>query len=224
MGLTGTPPAVFMREGNAADPRAVRTRQLLLDAFERQLERGESAPTVSSLAQEAGVSRSSFYNHFSGAENVGVAAFRELLDEFKPSSDAETGRPSEEGTTRVGFAEFFEHLGHHRVLCLAVLVPDTQTPALFELHGTLVAHLTQAISAVDTKPLGLQANRAAIFLVGGILSLLLDWLQDPTETAEDLAKTVESMLPGWLRESESLNAPILVTPASELPSATASGQ
>ncbi|WP_159703126.1 TetR/AcrR family transcriptional regulator [Arthrobacter sp. 18067] len=224
MGLTGTPPAVFMREGNAADPRAVRTRQLLLDAFERQLERGESAPTVSSLAHEAGVSRSSFYNHFSGAENVGVAAFRELLDEFTPSSGGAAERPSEAGRSRVGFAELFGHLGHHRVLCLAVLVPDTQTPALFELHGTLVAHLTEAISTVETKPTGLEAHRAAIFLVGGILSLLLDWLQEPTETAEELARTVESMLPGWLRESESLDAPILITPASEHPSATASGR
>lgn len=54
MGLTGIPPAVFMREGNAMDPRSVRTRQQLLAAFERQLETGEIAPTVSSLAREAG--------------------------------------------------------------------------------------------------------------------------------------------------------------------------
>lgn len=215
MGLTGMPPAVFMREGNAADPRAMRTRQLLLAAFERQLENGRSAPTVSSLAQEAGVSRSSFYNHFSGAENVGVAAFRELLDEFTPSRGADRDGPPASGNSRVSFEELFRHLGEHRVLCLAVLVPDPQTPALSELHGTLVAHLTEAIGTVKSRPGGLDARRAAIFVVGGILSLLVDWLQEPAGTAADLAVLAEKMLPDWLREQEPFEAPILVTEAPQ---------
>ena len=211
MGLTGMPPAVFMREGNAADPRAVRTRQLLLDAFERQLENGQIAPTVSSLAQEAGVSRSSFYNHFSGAEDVGVAAFRELLDAFKPSRGEDRNKSSSSGNSQVSFEELFRHLEEHRVLCLAVLVPDAQTPALHQLHGTLVSHLTEAINAVDSRPAELDARRAAIFLVGGILSLLLDWLHKPTETAAELAVLAEIMLPEWLKEKESLETPIRIT-------------
>lgn len=209
MGLTGMPPAVFMREGNANDPRAVRTRQLLLEAFERQLESGKPSPSVSSLVQEAAVSRSSFYNHFTGAEDVGVAAFRELLDAFTPGR---RGDKNEEAS-QAGFEEFFTHLAEHRVLCLAVLTPGTQAPALAELHSTLVTHLTAAIAAVDTKPAGLDAKRAAVFLVGGILSLLLDWLEKPTQTAADLTKFVERMQPDWLRHGQQIEAPILITPS-----------
>jgi len=211
MGLTGMPPAVFMREGNAADPRAVRTRKLLLDAFERQLESGQSAPTVSSLVQEAAVSRSSFYNHFTGAENVGVAAFRELLDAFKPALREDELESAPAGVSQVGFEEFFTHLAEHRILCLAVLTPGTRAPALAELHATLVAHLTAAIAAVDEKPAGLDAKRAAVFLVGGILSLLLDWLEKPEQTAADLTTFIDAMLPDWLRKEPQIEAPILVT-------------
>lgn len=214
MGLTGMPPAVFMREGNASDPRAVRTRQLLLDAFERQLENGQSSPSVSSLVQEAAVSRSSFYNHFSGAENVGVAAFRELLDAFKPVLREDENQSTPVGVSQVGFEEFFSHLAEHRVLCLAVLTPGTQAPALAELHSTLVTHLTAAISSVDSIPAGLDAKRAAVFLVGGILSLLLDWLEEPTQTAADLTLLVERMLPDWLSDERQIDAPILITTTS----------
>lgn len=211
MGLTGMAPAVFMREGNAADPRSVRTRQLILAAFERQLENGRVAPTVSSLAQEAGVSRSSFYNHFSGAEIVGVAAFRELLDTIKPSGNENQDKDSSAGTSRVSFEDLFGHLEQHRVLCSAVLTPDTQTPALAELHAILVSHLTEAIATVGSKPADLDAGRAATFLVGGILSLLLDWLQAPAATAAELALLADRMLPDWLKGEELFEAPILVT-------------
>lgn len=211
MGLTGMPPAVFMREGNAADPRSVRTRQLLLAAFERQLEHGQASPTVSSLVHEAAVSRSSFYNHFTGAENVGVAAFRELLDDFKPTLGEDGNQSTPAGTSRVGFEEFFNHLAQHRVLCLAVLTPGIQTPALAELHSTLVSHLTEAVALVDTRPAGLNPKEAAVFLVGGILSLLLEWLQETTQTAADLAICVDRMLPDWLRKKKPFEAPILVT-------------
>lgn len=211
MGLTGMPPAVFMREGNAYDPRAVRTRKLLLDAFERQLESGQSSPSVSSLVQEAAVSRSSFYNHFTGAEDVGVAAFRELLDSFQPGHREDGNQSAPERVSQVGFEEFFTHLAEHRVLCLAVLTPGTQAPALAELHSTLVTHLTAAIAAVDARPVGLDAQRAAVFLVGGILSLLLEWLEKPAQTAADLTMFLERMLPDWLSSGHQIAAPILIT-------------
>ncbi|MCP1415729.1 TetR/AcrR family transcriptional regulator [Paenarthrobacter sp. A20] len=207
MGLTGIPPAVFMREGNAEDPRSVRTRKLLLDAFERQLDIGQPAPTVASLVHEAGVSRSSFYKHFTGAENVGVAAFRELLDAFHPAADHSQQPPS--SSTQVSLGELFEHLGQHRILCSAVLIPDTQAPALLELRTTLISHLTEAIDSVNDKPAELDAKEAATFFVGGILSLLLDWLQRPTQTATDLATVAGRMLPEWLRDVRPLEAPIL---------------
>ena len=212
MGLTGIPPAVFMREGNAMDPRSVRTRRQLLAAFERQLEAGETVPTVSSLAREAGVSRSSFYKHFTGAEEVGVAAFREVLDEFEPWSDTGRSSPRITASAAASFEELFAHLGTHRQLCSAVLITDVQIPAMAELHAALVMHLTDAIGRVDAKPDGVDGTQAATFLVGGILSLFIAWLQDPALGVGELAATVEAMLPQWLKGTGTLDAPIRVSP------------
>lgn len=216
MGLTGTPPAVFMREGNVKDPRSKRTRQQLLAAYERQLENGETTPTVSSLAQEAGVSRSSFYKHFAGTEDMGVAALRSILDELGPSGNIEPYAAASREVSAVSFEELFEHLGRHRLLCSAVLFADAQMPALAELHVTLVTHLTVAISAAHTKPDDVDASQAATFLVGGILSLLVEWFQSSApQSAADLAEIVKRMLPEWLTEEETLEAPILVTHPDE---------
>ncbi|MFC9518959.1 TetR/AcrR family transcriptional regulator [Nocardiaceae bacterium NPDC056970] len=212
MGLTGIPPAVFMREGNAMDPRSIRTRHQLLAAFERQLEAGELAPTVSSLVREAGVSRSSFYKHFTGVEEVGVAAFRAILDDFEPlGSKRPASGAAAETATAASFEELFIHLGRHRQLCSAVLITDVQIPALTELHTTLVAHLADAISRVGAKPDGLVPMQAATFLVGGILSLFLAWLQDPGRRTDDLASVVAAMLPDWLQGTGTLDAPIRVS-------------
>ena len=214
MGLTGMPPAVFMREGNAMDPRSVRTRFHLLAAFERQLESGETAPTVSSLVREAGVSRSSFYKHFTGAEEVGVAAFREILDQFEPSEDeGPDSDAARDATAAASLEDLFAHLGRHRRLCSAVLVSDVQIPALAELHATLVAHLTDAIGRVATRPEEVDASQAATFLVGGILSLFIGWLQGAGQGVDELAATVAAMLPDWLDGAATLDSPIRVTPS-----------
>ena len=205
-----------MREGNVKDPRSKRTRQQLLAAYERQLENGETTPTVSSLAQEAGVSRSSFYKHFAGAEEVGVAAFRSVLDDLEPSGNIEPYAAASRVGSAVSFEELFEHLGRHRLLCSAVLFADAQIPALAELHATLVAHLTTAISAAHTKPDDVDASQAATFLVGGILSVLVEWFQSGApQSAADLAVIVKRMLPEWLTEAQTLEAPILITHPDE---------
>ena len=62
-----------------ADPRNARTEAAIKDAMLRLMEHKQSALVgVAELAREAGVSRSSFYNHFSGIHEV----FSALCDDF----------------------------------------------------------------------------------------------------------------------------------------------
>ncbi|ROZ50274.1 TetR/AcrR family transcriptional regulator [Rhodococcus sp. WS3] len=212
MGLTGIPPAVFMREGDPMDPRSMRTRRQLLEAFERLLE-ADKMPTVAELVREAGVSRSSFYAHFTGIEEVGVAALRSILDEFEPGEVRNVDR-QDGASASVTFEDLFAHLGQHRRLCSAVLVSDTQLPALAELKTTLVDQLTAAIHQSPGKPGSLDAGKAASFLVGGILAILLESLQE-ADRDDDLSATLAAMLPEWLTAARALAAPILFAPKSE---------
>ncbi|MDT2004011.1 helix-turn-helix transcriptional regulator [Rhodococcus opacus] len=57
-----------MRSGNPEDPRARRTRVLLLAEAEREIVRSGCLLTVATLVQAAAVSRGAFYTHFSSIE------------------------------------------------------------------------------------------------------------------------------------------------------------
>ncbi|WP_139244222.1 hypothetical protein [Arthrobacter alpinus] len=40
--------------------------------------------------------------------------------------------------------------------------------------------------------------------------MLLDWSEDPTQTAADLTMFVERMLPDWLRDEHEIEAPVFI--------------
>ncbi|KQM83611.1 hypothetical protein ASE68_10605 [Agromyces sp. Leaf222] len=186
----------------------------MLSAYERLLA-SSSSPTVADLVRAAGVSRSSFYTHFAGIEEVGVAALRSILDSFDPADDERASRgPGEPAAA--SFQDLFNHLAAHRNLCVAVLVSDTQMPALAELHSALVTHVTNAIERSPAMPLGFDIDRGARFLVGGILSLLHEDLQNGADV-DGAGKLVSAMLPDWLARDSLLDAPLSVTPSNVTP-------
>src|ERR1700744_6127099 len=66
---------------SSTDPRAVRTREKLVDAFHQAIQ--ESDPrqmSVSALARAAGINRTSFYEHFASPEDLAIHALSELFD------------------------------------------------------------------------------------------------------------------------------------------------
>ena len=89
--------------GNAAaergDPRAARTRRAIIDAFGRLVMRSRKPPIrAADVVAEAGVGRSTFYEHFTGAEQVQLAA---LAEPFAILADAAIGRGDAAGAERL---------------------------------------------------------------------------------------------------------------------------
>ncbi|MEV0110059.1 TetR/AcrR family transcriptional regulator [Nocardia sp. NPDC050799] len=206
MALTGVPPAVFMRGGNADDPRARRTRGLLLATFEAELAAGRANCTVASLVRAAGVSRSSFYSHFTSIEEVGVAAMREILNDFHGPRDE--FRPAASEPSTASLVELFEHLAAHRALCAALLtVTGDRHPAYSELHAILVEHFAGALASAEAT-IPIDVSKTSKFLVGGLMALLVEWLHQPDCSAGALSLTFEKLLPEWLRSSPMLTEPL----------------
>ena len=219
MALTGVPPA-FMREGNPSDPRAVRTRRLIIEAYERQLIQGFDVDTVAALVRAAGVSRSSFYCHFKSVEEVGVAALRELLDSFGSASHQSTGAVSSrlaatESSGSASLQEFVEHLNAHRTLCAAVLAAGPDNPAHSELQSTLVEHITIALSDVQGPMPDIGPRQVATFIVGGVMALVVSGLKYGDQTPAQVARAVHTMLPDWARDAEQLRTPLRTSPTSD---------
>src|ERR1700759_2106698 len=79
-----SPPAEGGRERGMlarSGPRAVRTRQKLVDAFHAGIADGDlSSMSVSSLSRAAGINRTSFYSHFASPEDLAIHALSELFD------------------------------------------------------------------------------------------------------------------------------------------------
>ncbi len=208
MALMGVPPAVFMREGNPDDPRAQRTRRQLLSAYEHELRVGRQVDSVAALTRAAGVSRSSFYCHFSGVDEVGLAAMRQLLDEFEGTvgldrSGSECAEAVVPDRPAASLPELFRHLAQHREICRALLTNESGRPhpAYDEFRAVLTAHFVCSFEKTQVLPRA-DAATTATFVVGGLLALLGDWLTDPHGDPEKLATVVGELLPSWLSRKE----------------------
>ncbi|MGP3911469.1 TetR/AcrR family transcriptional regulator [Nonomuraea sp. 10N515B] len=201
MALTGVPPAAFMRTGDLADPRAQRTRALLLAEFERQLALTGQVPTVASLVREAGVSRSAFYCHFTSIEELGIAAVRTALDELGERDTAmrRANDLSGASVTRMTYGAFFAHIAGHRHLYATLVAAAGDGSARDELREALVRQTQQSIEAVPGRPERLDSRRAAAFVIGGVLAVLSEWLADPDPCSpHELAEAITALMPPWL--------------------------
>lgn len=213
MALTGVPPAIFMRDGNPEDPRSQRSRRSVLETFEEEIQLGRRPATVAELVRTAGVSRSTFYSHFADLDEVGVAALRDILFAF--GATTEVGHPGV-GSARSGptasLRDLFAHLHAHQALCRALLSVDggKPHPAAAELRAVLVEHFESSISALDLT-LPVDAHTTALFVVGGVMALIVDWLGNGSTSPTVLADAVATLLPDWLRDSDSLARPLHVT-------------
>ena len=66
---------------DSSDPRALRTRQKLVDAFHAAVADADpAAMSVASLTRAAGVNRTSFYSHFGSPEDLAIHALSDLFD------------------------------------------------------------------------------------------------------------------------------------------------
>ncbi|WIX98268.1 hypothetical protein QRX60_29885 [Amycolatopsis mongoliensis] len=66
------------------DPRFTRSRRAIADALAGLMERTQSCPSVSALAEAAGIHRATFYNHFDSVEEAAVYV---IADEFRVLHD-----------------------------------------------------------------------------------------------------------------------------------------
>lgn len=217
MALTGVPPAIFMRDGNPDDPRARRTRALLLNAYESEIEAGRAVVSVATLVRAAGVSRSSFYSHFSGVDELGLAAMRALLEGLEiPADSVSTGGECDPlcSNPSASLLDLFTHLADHRALFVALMADEGgSTPAGAEFRILLTGHIADAIrdSAIPT---GVSVDAVATYLVGGLVALMCHLMRDVESAEVDMARHVNSLVPDWLRSCEHLDRPLRLTKRS----------
>ena len=166
---------------------------------------GESELSVSAVARQAGIHRSSFYAHFDSIDEVAV----DLLDESLVTI-AELGwrlrsgdrRPSDEEARDL--LHLVEHVADQRRMYTAVLVTaDGASQAHRHVAGVLTSRFEEALirhGAVGTVD-ATTVHATAIGVGAAMTAILSAWLRgDLVCSRERLAEHLESVLPAWTRQ------------------------
>lgn len=170
-------------ERDPDDPRVRRTRATLLAAFNRLfLDGGYEAITPARIAAEAGVGRSTFYEHHAGKEALLRHSVTPLL---QPLADAAVGRDAP------FLAGALRHFWENRRLA-ARLLADRPGRIIRDRLAELTTHALQANGTISAIPLPLLATG----LAAAQLALIEAWLSGRHAcTAEQLARALKSSLP-----------------------------
>lgn len=154
------------------DPRAVRSRQALTDAFLKLLEaRPLEQVSIRDVVATAGVGYTTFFRHHASKEelldHVAAEQIRTLFDLALPVMDAYD--------VHSGATALFAYVDAHRPLWCTLLTGGAA--------GTIRAEflrLAGEVAATQGRPDGwLPADVGAILIVSGTLDLLSWWLRQP---------------------------------------------
>jgi AcrR family transcriptional regulator len=176
------------------DTRVLKTRRKLVDAYRRLADADPGAIiTVTAIAREAGVTRSTFYTHFSDANELAVIALTEFQDaviEFARTS-VRGGESKTEVNSRV-ILDIARFLDERRDTYRSLIVgggafADAITATFVE----------QNLATLRTRS-SLHANPdvTARYLAGGLMQVLTWWLDsEPRLSPEELATAVIAIAP-----------------------------
>lgn len=185
------------------DPRALRTRQKLVDAFHAAIVESDPAEmSVASLTRAAGVNRTSFYAHFASPEDLAIHALSELFDVV---GDADIVRraghsvPAEEASRRA-LRDIAGFVYERRASYARVLGPGSAPRLLQAVSEAFTERTVASLERIDTRPPEADVRVTARFLAGGVLGVIGAWLSDEQSrwTPGELVEALIQCLPAWL--------------------------
>ncbi|MGV8882864.1 MAG: TetR/AcrR family transcriptional regulator [Rhodoglobus sp.] len=176
-----------------SDPRPKRSQRALAEALlELVHERDLADITPSDVATRAGVSRSTFYLHFTDLHALAVDACTEQFDELLALAPTERVDDLEE--LRAHLRLFFLHVQSNTRLYLALLGSSGSAEVSTHLRDRLSSAIVQAVPPSGEQPV---SRSGAAFLAGGLVAVAQAWLErESEETVEELSKDVAATILG----------------------------
>ena len=182
---------------DSSDPRALRTRQKLVDAFHAAVADADpAAMSVASLTRAAGVNRTSFYSHFASPEDLAIHALSDLLDVI---GDADILMPAQEASRRA-LEDIVGFVHERRDSYARVLGPGAAPRLLRAVTEAFTERTVASLERIGTRPPGADLRVTARFLAGGVLGVIGTWLSDDQSrwTPDELVEALTHCLPRWL--------------------------
>jgi AcrR family transcriptional regulator len=183
------------------DPRISRTDQALAQAIvELAAQQPVSRITVADLADQAGVTRATFYNRYSSPLELLIQVLYADLERVHRLEDARRaeGRYSAVQMLRLATGDVADHVERF----MAVYQHALHDPADDGVYGALVRHFTDygmafmARSAHPDLP-GTNRRVMAHFVAHGFAGAIKAWLSDHSVTKADLIEAAVACAPAW---------------------------
>lgn len=183
------------------DPRISRTDQALAQAIvELAAQRPVSRITVADLADQAGVTRATFYNRYSSPLELLIQVLYADLERGHRLEDARRaeGRYSAVQMLRLATGDVADHVERF----MAVYQHALHDPADDGVYEALVRHFTDygmAFMARSTHPDLPGTNRRVMaqFVAHGFAGAIKAWLSDHSVTKTDLVEAAVACAPVW---------------------------
>ncbi|MCU1406499.1 MAG: TetR/AcrR family transcriptional regulator [Glaciihabitans sp.] len=197
---------VRLAMGQSSDTKVARTRQAIVAAVTELVHtnagaRGNTAVTVSDVVRQAGISRSAFYTHFSGLDELAMSILRDSFTEIS-TSDLELRRTSAASpgkASRIGITRMVEHVLEHRALYLGVLGLPQSSRAYEAAVEEFALHVSQTTAVMPNVPVDVDVEDAALFIASGTMSLVVRWMRSSDiPPTEEMVRRLVALMPTWL--------------------------
>ncbi|WP_328498686.1 TetR/AcrR family transcriptional regulator [Streptomyces sp. NBC_00414] len=185
-----------------ADPRFTRSRRAIADALTDLMQRTQSSPSVSALAEAAGVHRATFYNHFDSVEEAAVYV---IADDFRTLHDLNiSDRQMGADPTAVAVATLNAMLDTLRRRKSLFLLASTwqSSSGLMGIGDLLVDQLRRLRRdlGVDEQEAGAHNSVEDVYTASGVHGVFSAAVGGNTDCdPEEIAVRLFNLLPDWIR-------------------------
>jgi AcrR family transcriptional regulator len=184
------------KDGTPTNDRRVRRTHAALRNTLIQLveERDLGHISVADIAEHAGVSRSTFYDHYRDVHELAEAACTSMIDELIESLPVLGPGAVEQDETQ-SLRAFFTNLAEHAGLYRSLLGPQGSARVIDHIRRRTAAtvHIAVRRAAGDTQhditpPTDIPHDVPSAFTAGALISVAIDWLQrDCPRTPAEMA-------------------------------------
>ena len=197
-----------VRAESTVDPRAARTRQGIVDAVARLRSRSSDDLAVTDIVREAAISRSSFYAHFAGLDELAIELLRRDFASVAPvmaSGDAESRE-----SARDSYLRLVEHFSTQQSIYSSALGLPLSRRAYDEVIASYAEQLMASFAPSPAKTAestddttdaraDVRVRVAATYVAGGTVMLLGSWIAGELPLSkEELVDELVALLPPWL--------------------------
>ncbi|MEM8534508.1 MAG: TetR/AcrR family transcriptional regulator [Chloroflexota bacterium] len=196
-----------------ADPRVLRTRQLLRDALLDLIrEKGFEAITIQDLTDRAQLNRVTFYLHYRDKQDLLTRSMEDMLDELVARAEL-TPLPNSSNEADRGLEHLtglFEHVAQHKDFYRVMLGKDGMASFAAQLRSYIEQFVYQRIESKqpEINYLKVPTNIYSRFMAAAYVGVIAWWLENdqphsPAKMAEWLWRLTLSGTPDDFRPDQS---------------------